>query len=154
MSRFHMRAPADNRYHGLLYTLISLSLWLATEYVTVWHSRLQEWLSYSPWVFIQYLAIILPFSVLFFRFRVSERTVAIAMFPVMVVWELLWRNPLLLNARSVLPALLLLTSIWTFLTFIPFWLVSGLLNRRKIAIAFSLSWVIVGAVIALSTPTR
>ena len=145
-----MRTHPANSYRGLLYTAVSFILWVATEYITVWHSRLQEWLSYSPWIFIQYLAVIVPFSLLFFLLGASERTVAIVMFAAMVVWELLWRNPLLLNARSALPALVLLTSIWTFLTFVPFWLVAGLLPRRKVAVAFSLSWVIVGAVLGLS----
>jgi hypothetical protein len=149
-----MRALPANFYRGLLYTAISFILWVATEYITVWHSRLQEWLSYSPWIFVQCLAVILPFSFLFFLLRASERTVAIVMFAAMVVWESLWRNPLLLNARSALPALVLLTSIWTFLTFVPFWLLAGLLTRRKVAVAFSLSWVIVGAVLRLSTIIR
>ena len=149
-----MRTETAKTYRGLLYTAISFTLWIAAEYLTVWHSRVEEWLSYSPWVFIQYLTIILPFSVLFFLVKAPDRTVGVVMFVAMVVWELLWRNPLLLDLRSALPALLLLTSLWTFLTFIPFWLLGGLLARRKLAVAFSLSWIIVGVVLQLGVFIR
>jgi hypothetical protein len=112
---------------------------------------MQDWLSYSPWIFIQYILIILLFWLLFFPLKASEGTVAVVMLGVMIVSELLWRNPLLQNPILALPALLLLASIWTFLTFLPFWLLRGLLTSRKVAVAFSLGWLLVAAFLGLIT---
>ena len=46
---------------GWHYILISFLLWIVVEFITVWHQRFQEWVSYMPWVFFQYLFIILIF---------------------------------------------------------------------------------------------
>ena len=134
---------------GIYYIVISFALWMFVEYLTVWHSKLAEWVSLMPYVLIQYLVIVLVFSYFIFPRRWSERRIFLLMLVVMYVLEFLWANPLLLNPLTFIPASLLLTSIWGFLTFVPLWLVRRELRRRKLPAALCLLWIPAGFVAAI-----
>ncbi len=144
-------ADADQTkpYKGIYYIVISFALWVLVEYLTVWHSKLAEWVSLMPHVLIQYLVIVLIFSYFIFRRTWSERRILLLMLVVMYVLELLWANPLLLNPFAFIPASLLLTSIWGFLTFVPLWLVRSELRHRKLPAALCLLWIPAGFVAAI-----
>ena len=139
-------ADADRTklYKGVCYIAISFALWALVEYLTVWHSKAAEWVSLMPYVLIQYLVIVLIFAYFIFRRRWSERRIFLLMLVVMYVLEFLWANPLLLNPIAFIPASLLLTSIWGFLTFVPLWLVRSELRRRKLPAALCLLWIPAG----------
>ena len=134
---------------GIYYVVISFALWIFVEYLTVWHSKLAEWVSLMPYVLIQYLVIVLIFSYFIFRRRWSERRIFLLMLVVMYVLEFLWANPLLLNPLTFIPASLLLTSIWGFLTFVPLWLVRGEVRRHKLPVALCLLWIPAGFIAAV-----
>ncbi len=134
---------------GVCYIVISFALWVCVEYLTVWHSKLAEWVSLMPYVFIQYLVIVLIFAYFIFRRRWTERRIFLLMLVVMYVLEFLWANPLLLNPLTFIPASLLLTSIWGFLTFVPLWSVRSELRRRKLSAALCLLWIPAGFVAAI-----
>ena len=144
-------ADADQTgpYKGIAYIVISFALWMFVEYLTVWHSKLAEWVSLMPYVLLQYLVIVLILSYFIFRRRWSERRIFLLMLVVMYVLEFLWANPLLLNPLTFIPASLLLTSIWGFLTFVPLWLVRRELRRRKLPAALCLLWIPAGFVAAI-----
>ncbi len=144
-------ADADRTepYRGICYIVVSFALWMGVEYLTVWHSKLDEWVALMPYVLVQYLVIVLVFSYFIFRRSWSERRIFLLMMGVMYVLELLWANPLLLNPLAFIPASLLLTSIWGFLTFVPLWLVRGELRRRKLPAALCLLWMPAGFVAAI-----
>src|SRR3989344_156254 len=82
---------------GKLYIILSFIFWISTEFITVWHSGLDRWLATMPWVFLQYLFIILIFYFLLFKLKWSEKRVFIAMLIVMYAFEFLWQNGLALN---------------------------------------------------------
>jgi len=134
---------------GTLYITLSFFLWLVVEYVTVWHSKLNEWLSLMPYVLIQYLVIILFFYYLIFRKNLAEKRVFIIMLMVMYVFELLWKNFLLYNPVWIIPGSLLLISIWGFSTFIPLWIVNKSIKRHKIQVIYCLLWIPVGFILSL-----
>jgi hypothetical protein len=134
---------------GIQYVLLSFGLWLIVEYLTVWHSRVAEWLSLFPYVLLQYLLIVLVFWYFIFRRQWPERRLFLLMLGVMYLFEFLWRNPLLLNPLAFAPASLLLASIWGFLTFIPLWLVQGSLRSRKLPAIACLVWLPLGFVFAV-----
>jgi len=144
-------ADADQTkpYKGIYYIVTSFALWMFVEYLTVWHSKLAEWVSLMPYVLIQYLVIILIFSYFIFRRRWSERRIFLLMLVVMYVLEFLWANPLLLNPLTFIPASLLLTSMWGFLTLVPLWLVRSELRRHKLPAALCLLWIPAGFVAAI-----
>lgn len=144
-------ADADHPkpYKGVCYIVISFVLWMFVEYLTVWHSKLAEWVSLMPWVLIQYLVIVLIFSYFIFRRRWSERRIFLLMLAVMYVLEFLWANPLLSNPITFIPASLLLTSIWGFLTFVPLWLVRRELWQHKRPATLCLLWIPAGFVAAI-----
>ena len=48
-------------YNGHLYIVLSFALWMVFEYLTVWRSKLGEWIALMPYVLIQYVVIILIF---------------------------------------------------------------------------------------------
>ncbi|MFQ5838071.1 MAG: hypothetical protein ACE5HJ_04735 [Thermoplasmata archaeon] len=125
---------------GILYIVLSFTLWPIVEYATVWHSRFSEWVSLMPYVFIQYLVIVLIFWYFIFRRMWSERRILIVMIVVMYAFEFLWQNPLLLNLYLFMPASILLVSIWGFLIFIPFWVVERSLSQHKLQAAFCSLW--------------
>ena len=134
---------------GKLYIILSFILWLIAEYVTVWHARFGEWVSLMPYVFIQYLVIVLIFYYFIFRKKWKEKGVFIVMLVVMYVLEISWQNPLLFNVFLFIPGSLLLISIWGFLTFIPLWIVSKSLQKHKIqAVCYSL-WILVASIMYL-----
>ena len=142
-------ADQTKSYKGIYYIAISFALWMFVEYLTVWHSKLADWVSLMPHVLIQYLVIVLIFSYFIFRSRWSEKRIFLLMFVVMYVLEFLWANPLLLNPLTFIPASLLLTSIWGFLTFVPLWLVRRELRRHKLPAALCLLWIPAGFVAAI-----
>lgn len=134
---------------GIYYLVVSFALWMIVEYLTVWHSKPAEWVSLMPYVLIQYLGIVLIFSYFIFRRRLSERRILLLMLLVMYVFEFLWANPLLLNPLTFLPASLLLTSIWGFLTFVPLWLVRREFGRHKLAAFLCFLWMPAGFIAAI-----
>jgi len=144
-------ADADQTgpYKGIAYIVISFALWMFVEYLTVWHSKLAEWVSLMPYVLLQYLVIVLILSYFIFRRRWSERRIFLLMLVVMYVLEFLWANPLLLNPLTFIPASLLLASIWGFLTFVPLWLVRRELRHRRLPAALCLLWIPAGFVAAI-----
>lgn len=134
---------------GIGYIVLSFALWMIVEYVTVWHSDLARWISLMPYVFLQYLVIILTFWVLIFRRQWRERSVLLFMLATMYLLEFLWRNPLLMNPITFIPGSLLLASIWGFLTFLPLWLVRRTLRHRKLQVTACLLWIPAGFVTAI-----
>ena len=131
-----------------LYVILSFVFWIIAEFITVWHSQAQfnKWISTMPWVFLQYLFIILIFYFMLFRLKWSEKRVFIAMLIVMYVFELLlWQNYSALNIFFSL----LLISIWGFLTFIPFWIVNKSLREHKWQVIYCLLWILVAIVMGL-----
>ena len=134
---------------GIAYIGLSFVLWVIVEYVTVWHSKLAEWISLMPYAQIQYLVIILIFWYFIFRRKWSERRMLLLMLAVMYVFEFLWTNPFLLNPLAFIPGSLLLASIWGFLTFIPLWIVRRELRHRKVPAALCLLWIPAGFMAAV-----
>ena len=133
---------------GKFYIIISFIFWIITEFITVWHSQDQfnKWLSTMPWVFLQYLLIIMIFYFLFFKFKWNERKVFISMLVVMYFFELaLWQN---FSALNIFISLLLI-SIWGFLTFIPFWIVNKSIREHKWQAIYYSLWLLVAAVMGL-----
>jgi len=129
---------------GKIYITLSFLLWLIVEYVTVWQYKFNEWLSLMPHVLIQYLIIVLFFYYLLFRMRLAEKKVFLILVIVMYVFELLWKNFLLFDPVWIIPGSLLLLSIWSFLTFIPLWMVNKSLNQHKAQVIYCLLWIPAG----------
>jgi hypothetical protein len=144
--------PAADRikpHKGIYYIVLSFALWVFVEYLTVWHSRFAEWISLMPYVLIQYLVIVLVFFYLIFRKTWNGRSTFILMLVVMYVFEFLWANPLLLDPVTFIPASLLLTSIWGFLTFLPLWCVRRELSSHKLPMVLCFLWIPTGFVAAI-----
>jgi len=131
---------------GQLYVGISFVLWILVEFITVWHSRLAEWLSLMPHILIQYLVIVLIFCYIIFKLKWSEARIFISMLIVMYIFEGLWQNSLLLNVLLFVPVSLLLISIWGFLTFVPLWFVRKSLSKHKLQAGYFLLWVVVAII--------
>jgi len=71
------------------------------------------------------------------------------MLVVMYVLEFLWANPLLLNPLAFIPASLLLTSMWGFLTLVPLWLVRKEIWRHRLPTTLCLLWIPAGFIAAI-----
>lgn len=132
----------------LCYILLSLVLWMTVEFVTVWHAKLDEWVSLMPYVLIQYLVIVLVFWFAIYRRAWTERKVFLLMLTLMYVFEFLWQTPFLLNPLTFIPGSLLLIGIWGFLTFLPRWLIEGTLEQHKLQAVACLLWIPVGFIAA------
>ncbi len=134
---------------GKTYIALSFFLWLVVEYITVWHDRFNEWLSLMPYALIQYLFIVLFFYYLIFKMKLAEKKVFFILILVMYVFELLWKNFLLYDPVWIIPGSLLLISIWSFLTFIPLWMVNKSLNQHKAQVIYCLLWIPSGFILSL-----
>jgi len=134
---------------GKIYITLSFLLWLAVEYVTIWHDKFNEWLSLMPYVLVQYLFIVLFFYALIFRKKLAERKVFLIVVIVMYIFELLWKNFLLFDPVWIIPSSLLLISIWSFLTFIPLWIVNKSLKKHKAQVVYCLLWIPMGFIFSL-----
>ena len=95
--------------------------------------------------FLQYLLIVLIFYFLFFRLKWSEKKVFIAMLVVMIGFELLWQNSLLLTSYGAA----LLISIWGSVTFIPFWVVNKSIREHKWQVIYYSLWILVAIIMGL-----
>lgn len=134
---------------GKIYITLSFTLWLVVEYITVWQYKFNGWLSLMPYVLIQYLLIVLFFYYLFFTIQLAEKNVFLILVMVMYVFELLWKNFLLYDPVWIIPGSLLLISIWSFLTFIPLWIVNKSLNQHKAQVIYCLLWIPAGFILSL-----
>lgn len=134
---------------GAGYIIISLILWLIVEYITVWRVRFEEWMSYMPWALFQYLFIILIFWIVLFKKNWSHKKTFFLMVIVMYVFELLWKNFLLLDIIWLIPTSILLIQIWGFLTFVPFWIVNKSIKQNVGLAIFYCLWPASGFVMAL-----
>ena len=134
---------------GTAYITISFVLWIIAEFITVWRTRIGEWLGYMPWILFQYLLIILVFWFFLFIRGWNHRKAFFIMIAIMYTFELLWQNPLLLNAVWFIPASVLLIQIWGFLTFVPLWIAGKSLRQNKKIAAFYCLWPVLALVMAL-----
>ena len=134
---------------GIIYIIISFILWLVVEFITVWSTRFEEWMSYMPWALFQYLFIILIFWYFLFIKNWNHRKAFILMVIVMYVFEFLWQNFLLLNIIWFIPTSILLIQMWGFLTFIPFWIVSKSIKQHTRLTTFYCLWPVLGFTMAL-----
>lgn len=130
---------------GYFYILLSFVFWVIVEYITVWHARFEEWMSYMPYILIQYLCIVLIFYLVTFIAKWSEIRVFAIMLVVMYVFELLWMNPYLYDIFLFVPGSLLLISIWGFLTFNPLWILQKSIKDHKVQMIFYSIWIIYAA---------
>jgi len=136
-------------YRGLCYVGLSFALWMLFEYLTVWRSKLGEWVSLMPYVLIQYVVIILIFWYFAFRRKWSDKKLFFLMLGVMYFSEFLWGTPFLLNPITFIPGSLLLASIWGCLTLLPLWIIRGEVRRRKLQVFLCVLWMPVGFVVAI-----
>ena len=131
---------------GKLYIIISFIFWLIVEYITVWHSKFNEWLHNLPLTSIQYWVLIFIFYYFLFRKKWSEKRIFIMMLVIMYFFEIvLWQNSLALNIFGSL----LLISIWGFLTFIPFWIVNKSIREHKWQAIYYSLWMLVALIMGL-----
>lgn len=136
---------------GASYIVLAFSLWILVEYVTVWIASPGEWLAHMPWIFFQYLAIVLLFWLVLLVREWSQGKVFLLMVIVMYTFELAWHNHLLLSLEWFLPASILLAQIWGFLTFVPYWVVNRSTGRQKGLAVFVCLWPLTGFALALVT---
>ncbi len=134
---------------SFLYVLISFILWVLVEFVTVWYSRFEEWMSYMPFALFQYLFIILIFWLFLFVFKWKHSRVFFVMILIMYVFEFLWQNFLILNLVWFVPVSALLIQVWGFLTFVPYWLVKKEIKRNKRKVLFYCLWPVLAFFLAL-----
>ncbi|MBU0907339.1 MAG: hypothetical protein KKD18_06695 [Nanoarchaeota archaeon] len=132
----------------LMYVVFSFLLWLIVEYITVWHSRFGEWMSYMPWALFQYLFIILVFWLFLFVFKWKHRGIFVVMIMMMYVFEFLWQNFLLLDIAWFIPTSVLLIQMWGFLTFVPYWILKKEMGKHKKVVIFYCLWPVLGFVMA------
>ena len=132
---------------GKLYIILSFVFWMIAEYITVWHSKLGEWLKTMPYGLLQFILIILIFYFLFFRLKWSEKKVFIIMLVVMYFFEIvLWQQIAL--AITIYGSLLLI-SIWGFVTFVPFWIVNKSIREHKWQTIYYSLWILVAIIMGL-----
>ena len=141
--------PGFKSLRGLLYIIFSFILWIIVEYITVWRTRFEEWMSLMPWAALQYLVIILIFYYFLYWRDWNELRVFGLMVLVMYVFEFLWQNFLLLNIVLFIPTSILLIQIWGFLTFIPYWIVESKLRKNKKMAIFYALWPVLGFVMSI-----
>jgi len=134
---------------GMQYVLLSVSFWIGIEYITVWHDRVDEWISFMPWILIQYGFITLIFYYSLFRKEWSEKRVFTIMIVVMYIFEILWQNFLLADIFLFIPGSGILISIWGFLTFIPFWLLEHSIKEHKVQVIIYSLWSVGGFIFAI-----
>jgi len=136
---------------GLNFILLSFIFWIIVEYILVWATRLNEWISYMPFIFLYYLGIVLIFWLLFYRIKRDEKQIFIIMVILMYPIEIiLFSNALLLNPLWFIPHSIQLISIWGFLTFFPYWLVEKKIKEQnKSKLIFYLLWAPLGFLFAI-----
>ena len=134
---------------GHFYIVLSFDLWMVFEYLTVWRSKLGEWITLMPYVLIQYVVIILIFWYFIFRRQWSDKKIFFLMLGVMYFWEFLWGTAFLLNPITFIPGSLLLASIWGCLTLLPLWIIRGELRRQKHQVLLCILWMPVGFIVAI-----
>lgn len=132
---------------GIEYIILSFLFWVVVEFLTAWNYRIKEWINYMPWIFVEYLFIILIFWFFIFNRKWNEKKVFFVMIVLMYLFEFLWQNPLLLNILLFIPISLLLISIWGFLIFVPLWIVKKEFIKQykkyKFKVIFYFLWILI-----------
>jgi len=131
----------------ILYIVISFVLWIITEFLTVWSGDgMSEWVGHMPWVFIQYLVIILVFVFFIFKLKWSGKKLFWLMIVVMFILEIVaWQNFSIFNPLI----LVMLIQMWGFLSIVPLWIVNKSIKQHKKATIFYCLWPVVGYLLAV-----
>ncbi|MBD3354091.1 MAG: hypothetical protein GF364_21595 [Candidatus Lokiarchaeota archaeon] len=138
------------KHPHLKYITISFIFWILIEYITAWSNRLDEWISYIPWIFFYYFGIIVIFDLIFFKTTFSFKKVfAILIFLMYPIEILLFSNTLILNIGWFLPHSIQLVSIWGFLVFVPLWIIQKRVRDNWKLVLFFLIWIPLGFVMAV-----
>ena len=135
------------------YFLVGTAFWAIVDFTTAFNPDVGGWVHHMPTVWIYYLGAPLLFAYLIYVRGWSDRELFVPVLVVMFVVEVFFSgNVLLLTFPILLVMIPVAVAIYSFLTYVPRWVVDGRLGERRTAVlSLALVWV---AVAVLSYATR
>jgi hypothetical protein len=116
----------------LKYFIMGVMFWLLVDWTTAFQPDLQRWLSYWPQIWVFYLGFPLIFACLIYRRMWSNRMIFVAtLIEVFIVEIVFTHNALLYTFPIMVLALPVGIILYSFLVFVPKWIVDGELRRNK-----------------------
>ena len=126
--------------------------WFVVDFTTAFSPDVGRWISYMPAIWIFYFGSPLLFAGLIYRKKWSDKQIFIPMLLVLLLLEIiLFGNVLLFTFPLLLIMIPIAVCIYSFITYVPRWIVDTRLkeNKKKVALLFSV-WLLV-AVLSLIT---
>ncbi|MBU7014197.1 MAG: hypothetical protein HXS52_04735 [Theionarchaea archaeon] len=131
------------------YFAISVIFWLIVEWTTAFQPDLQRWLSFWPEIWIFYIGFPLIFAVLIYKRMWSNHRIFMAtLMEVFIVEIVFTQNALLFTLPIMVLAIPVGISLYSFLVFVPKWIVDRELGRNKWKLALM---VVVWAFVSFAT---
>lgn len=108
------------------YMVLGMLAWLIAEYVTVWREKgIEKWVSHMPAIFIFYIGWVSFFAFLIFVKKWNNKKLFLTTIILGFILELtFFHNSMLYTFPRCLYAVPALVLIYSFLTFLPKWIVN------------------------------
>jgi hypothetical protein len=129
----------------LKYLLLCIVFWVVVDYSTAFNPDFQRWLSYMPEIWLFYIGYPVVFAFLIYKKKWDNRKIFYSMLlAAFVVEVLLSSNALLYTFPIMLIMIPLAIAIYSFITFIPKWIVENRVrkNKKKVILLVTV-WIIV-----------
>jgi len=138
----------------LKYILLGIVFWAVVDFTTTGAIRNPAgyYLTYMPALLIFYIGYPLIFSLLIYKFRLSNRWLFLAALVGAFVVEVVFtQNALLFTFPIMLLAIPLAVSIYSFLTFVPKWIIEKNIKDKKWkTIVLTAIWVLLSIITFIS----
>ena len=116
----------------LKYFLLAILFWIVVDFTTVFSPDFQRWFSYMPQIWLFYLGFPLLFASLLYKTKIKQKYLFILVLLISFALELvIFQNTLLYTFPIMLLAIPFLITIYSLITFVPFWIVEKKIKKKK-----------------------
>ena len=138
---------------SMRYFLLSACYWVIVDFTTAFCPDVQRWVAHMPLVWLFYLGFPALFSLLIYRLDWRKKRLFIAMLVELVLVELIFSHNVLLVTFPILLVMIpLALAIYSFITYVPLWIVEGEVKQHRNWIVFLAAvWLVVAVLNTLTT---
>ena len=146
-------APSDRSLAFWKYFLLGTVFWFCVDFTTAFAPDVHRWVSYMPAILLFYFGSPLLFAFLIYRRGWSDRSLIAPVLVVLVLVEVVFsHNALLFTFPLLLIFIPVAVAIYSFITYVPRWIVDGRLPvHRRTTLLLVLVWIVIAL---LSTGSR
>jgi hypothetical protein len=119
------------------YFFLGTVFWVVVDFSTAFNPDVNGWMAHMPFIWLFYLGSPLLFAYLIYRKNWNDRMLFLPLMVVLFVVEILFSfNALLFTFPVMLIMIPVAVSIYSFITYVPRWIIDHELKKHKAITAF------------------